>query len=180
VQTYPIWKYYPSRERPPIWALQLVDVFADLQSRLDSREGRQLTSDLALAELAPALLDLGYQVEASKRAEDKIRKPVLYGEMGREERAYEVDGFHPEHGIALEVEAGRGTQGNAIYRDLIQTSLLIDAKFLALAVLIDYRFKSSGKQSGSADFVKSASVLDAIYASAKLTLPLEGILLIGY
>jgi hypothetical protein len=27
-------------------------------------------------------------------------------------------------------------------RDLIQTSLLIDARFLALAVLLDYRFKS--------------------------------------
>lgn len=177
---YPIWKYYPSRERPPDWALQLVDVFADLQMTLDSREGRQVSSDSALAELAPALRELGYQVEGSKRAEDKIRKPVLYGEMGKEERAYEVDGFQAEHGIVLEVEAGRGTQGNAIYRDLIQTSLLIDAEFLALAVLLDYRFKSGGKQATSPDYMKTTSVLDAIYASTRLELPLRGVLLIGY
>jgi hypothetical protein len=81
---------------------------------------------------------MGFEVEGGKAAADELRRPVLFGELGREERAYEVDAFHPELGIALEVEAGRGTQGNAIYRDLIQTSLLIDARFLALAVLLDY------------------------------------------
>jgi hypothetical protein len=83
-------------------------------------------------------------------------------------------------GIALEVEAGRGTQGNAIYRDLIQTSLLIDARFLALAVLIEYRFKSSGKVVTSPDYRKTISLLDAIYASDRLRLSLDGVLIIGY
>jgi hypothetical protein len=74
---------------------------------------------------------LGFDVEGGTKAADKLRRPVLFGEMGAEERAYEVDAFHGELGVALEVEAGRGTQGNAIYRDLIQTGLLIDARFLA-------------------------------------------------
>ena len=130
--------------------------------------------------LRPALVELGFDVEGGKKAPDKLRRPVLFGEMGAEERAYEVDAFHAELGVALEVEAGRGTQGNAIYRDLIQTSLLIDAQFLALAVLIEYRFKSGPKTIASPDYRKTISVLDAIYASDRLRLPLDGVLIIGY
>jgi len=57
---------------------------------------------------------------------------------------------------------------------------LIDAQFLALAVLIEYRFKSSGKMIASPDYRKTISVLDAIYASDRLRLPLDGVLIIGY
>lgn len=53
---------------------------------------------------------------------------------------------HPETGIALEIEAGRGVLGNAIYRDLIQTSLLIDARYLVLAVLIEYHYGLAGRR----------------------------------
>jgi len=65
--------------------------------------------------------------EASKTASGKIRRPVLFGENGRPIVAYEVDCFHPGLGIVLEVEAGRGAAGNADYRDLIRTSLIVDA-----------------------------------------------------
>lgn len=50
----------------------------------------------------------------------------------------------------------------------------------ALAVLLDYRFKSGGKTMGSPDYRKTTSVLDAIYVSTRLELPLKGGLLIGY
>lgn len=79
---------------------------------------------------------------------------------------------HP-HAARCEIEAGRGTQGNAIYRDLIQTSLLIDVRFLALAVLIEYRFKSGAKTITSTVYRKTISLLDATYASDKLRLPLD-------
>ena len=36
--------------------------------------------------------------------------------QGAELEAYEVDGWHKKDGIVLEVEAGRGAMGNAIYR----------------------------------------------------------------
>jgi hypothetical protein len=177
---YPLWKYYPSRERRPEWVWDLVGAFRASEHQLDSRQGLQMTSDKALAQLRPALLALGYEIEAGKGKDDKLRRPVLFGEQGREERAYEVDGFHPEAGVALEVEAGRGTQGNAIYRDLVQTSLLIDARYLALAVLIEYRHKSGAKAVVSPDYRKTVSVLDAIYASNRLRLPLDGVLVLGY
>lgn len=174
--SYPLWKFYPGRSRPPAWVHPLIEAFAAARTASEA----QLTSDQKLRLLRPALLDLGFDVEGGKTVADKLRRPVLFGELGVEERAYEVDAFHPELGVALEVEAGRGTQGNAIYRDVIQTSLLIDARFLALAVLIEYRFKSGGRAIASPDYRKTSSVFDAIYASDRLPLPLEGVLVIGY
>jgi hypothetical protein len=107
---------------------------------------------------------------------------VLFGEQGSEDLAYEVDAFHPEEGIAFEVEAGRGARGNAVYRDLIQTSLLVDARFFVLAVAQEYRHKLRSNPAGAVvqSYRDAKRPLDAIYASARLQLPLDGILLIGY
>jgi hypothetical protein len=43
--------------------------------------------------------------------------------LGAEAKSFEIDAFWPEHGVALEVEAGRGARGNAVYRDIIEGSL---------------------------------------------------------
>jgi hypothetical protein len=96
------------------------------------------------------------------------------------DRSYEVDAFHPELGIAMEVEAGRGARGNAVYHDLIQTSFPVDACFLALAVQLTYRHKQAGRQVVVRSYEDTRNLLDAIYASQRLRLPLDGILLIGY
>jgi hypothetical protein len=47
------------------------------------------------------------------------------------------------------VEAARATMGNAIYRDLIQGSLMVDAQFLVLAVPVEYRYKSGARRKTS-------------------------------
>ena len=48
--------------------------------------------------------------------------------------------LNPSNGIALEVEAGRAMGGgNAVYRDLIETSLIVDARYLTVAVPLLYR-----------------------------------------
>ena len=39
-----------------------------------------------------------------------------------------------------------GGAANAVYRDLIQTSLLVDAKDSVLAVLLQYKHKTGGKE----------------------------------
>lgn len=176
---FPDWKYYPLRTRPPTWTGSLISAFEGVRKSIDSSKNR-LTSDQALAAIRPALEALEFDVEVGKKKEQKIRRPVLFGERGREDLAYEVDAFHPGQGIALEVEAGRGARGNAVYRDLIQTSLLVDARFLALAVQVSYRHKSGGKDIVVQSYRDTMNLLDAIYASNRLLLPLEGILLIGY
>lgn len=176
---FPRWKYYPPRSRPPDWVQPMVSAFASAKVSIDSGQ-RQIKSDKALAALRPALEALEFEVEAGKKRAQKIRRPVLFGELGREDLAYEVDAFHPGYGIALEVEAGRGARGNAVYRDLIQASLLVDACFLVLAVQVSYRHKSGGKDVVVQSYRDTRNILDAIYASNRLTLPLQGVLLVGY
>jgi hypothetical protein len=63
------------------------------------------------------------------------------------------------------VEAGRATMGNAIYRDLIQGSLMVDARFLALATPIQYRYKSGSRIAREPSYDKTYSVVEAIYGN---------------
>jgi len=102
---YPMWKYYPSRSQAPTWVAGVTSAFEKAQPDIDSKSRRGITSDAALAILRPALVLLGFEVEASKSRADKLTRPVLFGEVGRTVVAYEVDGFHPQYGIVLESAA---------------------------------------------------------------------------
>ncbi len=174
--SYPSWKYYPSRSPAPEWVAKVVAAFGDAAPDIDSRANHGVTSDVALAKLRPALVALGFEIEAGKTASNKIRRPVLFGEGGRARVAYEVDGFHPGLGIVLEVEAGRGAAGNADYRDLVRTSLIVDADYLILGMMLEYRTGKSIMRS----YERTRDQIDAIYASERLRLPFKGVLLVGY
>lgn len=71
---------------------------------------------------------------------------MLFGDNGVPEVSYEIDAFHDELGIAVELEAGRGAANNADYRDIVRTSLMLDARFLALLMPIAYRTGSSVRE----------------------------------
>jgi hypothetical protein len=178
--SYPEWFYYPSRTRPPDWVHGLLDVVAAARPLIDSATVDGLTSNTVLAHLRPRLLKLGYEVEGGKHRVEKIRRPVLFGDQGRERVAYEVDAVHDELGIVLEVEAGRGAKGNAVYRDLIRSSLIVDQRFLALGVMRSYRHNVSGRAVIVSSYRDSKDQLDALYASGRLRLPFDGVLLFGY
>ena len=76
----------------------------------------------------------------------------------------------------LEIEAGRGAAGNADYRDLIRTSLIVDADYLVLGMMLEYRTGGTTMRS----YDRTRDQLDAIYASERLKLPFTGVLLVGY
>src|SRR3954453_18599866 len=130
--------------------------------------------------VAPGLDAIGFTVEQGKKKLGKLPRPVFFGDEGSFLRTYEIDAFEAAQGIALEVEAGRATMGNAIYRDLIQASLMLDARFLVLAVPVEYRYKSGNRTTREPSYAKTYSVVEAIYGSPRLKLPFEGLLLIGY
>lgn len=157
-----------------------MQVVAAAQHEIDSANASHLTSDKVLAFLRPGLETLGYLVESGKARAEKIRRPVLFGERGQELVAYEVDAVHDELGVLIEVEAGRGARGNAVYRDLIRTSLIVNARFLAVGVMATYRHMSGGNEMEVASYRETKAQLDAIYASGRLRLPFEGVLLFGY
>lgn len=178
--TYPRWQFFPSYVQAPSWVDEFVDVITKHSDEIDSRNVRGLTSDDVLAHIADDLAGLGYLVERGKRSTQKIRRPVLFGEDGIERVSYEIDAFHDAFGIAVEMEAGRGARGNAVYRDLIRTSLIVGAKYLVLGVMIEYRHKSSGNEVVVHSFEEAKALIEAIYSSGRLGLPFQGLLLIGY
>ncbi len=150
------------------------------QSIDTSNAARRNTSDGVLAHLRPGLGLLGYSVEQGKAKHERIHRPVLFGEGGEPRVMYEVDAYHDQLGIVVEVEAGRGAQNNADLRDIIRASLIVDARFLALVMPIEYRFESAGKTQITKAYDSTRDQLDAIYQSQRLKLPFEGLLLVGY
>ena len=67
--------------------------------------------------------------------------------------------------------------GNAEYRDIVRTFLLLDKDFMVLMMPLVYRYNA---KSGTLAYVSTRDLLSAIYASDRLRLPFEGVLLIGY
>lgn len=177
---YPTWFYYPPRDPPPPWVHEFVEVVELARSEIESKATNDLTSDRVLAYLRPGLVALGYEVEAGKKKADRIRRPVLFGDQGAPRVSYDVDAVHDQLGVLVEVEAGRGARGNAIYRDLIRSSLIVGARYLALGVMQEYRHLSGGKPVAVRSYGEAKDQLDAIFASGQLKLPFAGILLFGY
>ena len=105
---YPVWTYFPRNARPPQWVVDLIAATATARPVIDSsplpaEEAARLTSDTVLASLRPGMEELGYQVESGKSQGQKIQRHVLFGENGRAEVMYEIDAFHDQLGIAVEV-----------------------------------------------------------------------------
>ena len=80
---YPMWKFYPSATEPPGWVDSVIAAFAAVRDEIDSTLKVGVTSDAALAALRPGLISLGFEVEAGKAKADTIRRPVLFGEVGK-------------------------------------------------------------------------------------------------
>lgn len=173
---YPLWSYFRRNVRPPKWAQDLVDLVTAVEDSISTvSDATGFSSDRVLKELATGLFRLGYAVETSKTAIDKIKRPVLFGEGGVPSVSYEIDAFHDELGIAVEVEAGRAASNNADYRNIVRTSLILDANYLAMLVPVTYRSTYAVQV-----YDRPRAQLDAIYASDRLRLPFKGVLLIGY
>jgi hypothetical protein len=181
--TYPMWSYFPRNVRSPAWVSSFVEVVKSAESKISTVEHKTgLDSDAVLSNLSPGLVALGYVVESGKTKQAKIHRPVLFGENGIPSVNYEIDAFHDELGIAVEVEAGRGAAGNADYRDIVRTSLILDARYMTLLLPVRYRTTSAGREHAIHAYCddRTRNQLDAIYASQRLKLPFEGVLLIGY
>lgn len=174
---YPYWSLFPRHLSAPDWVPDFVKVLAQNQKQIDSEIHNKFDSDQVLRVLSKNLAEIGWEVETGKTKEAKIYRPVLFGDNGISRVSYEIDGWHPLHKAVLEIESGRGWQGNAFYRDLIRTSIVQDADFLVLGMRNSYSYGSVKNQN---DFQKAREQLDAIYASGRLNLPFKGILLFGW
>jgi hypothetical protein len=178
---YPSWNYFPRNVRPPEWVEPFIAEVRAAELRISTVEQKTgLHSDDVLQDLAPGLKRLGYTVESGRRAANRIRRPVLFGANGHAEVSYEIDAFHDDHGIVVEVEAGRAASNNATYRDIIRASLILDAQYLVLLLPVAYRFNNRNQAASIPAYRHCLDLLSALYASQRLPLPLHGVLLVGY
>ncbi|HBM87121.1 MAG TPA: hypothetical protein DD437_01120 [Rhodobiaceae bacterium] len=171
---------FPRTQTPPTFIAQVVEVFERHSAKIGTVHlDKGLTSDQALAVLRDDLVAIGFDVEAGKRANDKIKRPVFFGENAQPDLQYEVDGWHPEWRAGLEVEAGRAWMGNAIYRDLIQALVMVEMDHLLLAVPQAYRYNTGGRATVSRDYENTVSVAEALYGHSRIAMPFS-LCVVGY
>ena len=171
---------FPRTEPPANFISEVIAAFERHSDKIDTVQLKKgLTSGQALAVLRADLVALGFEVEAGKRAEDKIKRPVFFGENAQPDLQYEVDAWHSEWRAGLEIEAGRAWMGNAIYRDLIQALVLVEMDHLILAVPKTYNYKTGGRKTISRDYDNTVSVAQALYGHSRIAMPFS-LCVIGY
>jgi hypothetical protein len=171
---------YPRTSPPPDFAAELVTIFQDYEKDIGTISRQKgLTSDEVLTILRPSLVNLGFQVEASKLQGDKIQRPVFFGEYGQPTLKYEIDAYNPDWKCGLEVEAARAWMGNAVYRDLIQALVMVQVDTLVLAVSNEYKYMSSKRLTISRDYDNTVNLAETLYGHSRIRLPFS-LIVIGY
>ena len=171
---------FPRTQTPPQFIPDLIGLFERHEEEIGTAGYEKgLNSNDVLAVLRRDLVDLGFEVEASKRSEDKIMRPVFFGENAKPELQYQIDAWHPAWLAGLEIEAGRAWMGNAVYRDLIQALVMVDVEHLLLAVPQFYHYKAGGRPTSSKDYQNTVAVAQALYAHSRINMPFN-LCVIGY
>lgn len=171
---------FPKTIKPKDFALEVVKVFDNCYETISTVQLiKGLDSDTVLSVLREDLFELGFDVEKGKKRDDKIYRPVFFGENAETTVKYEIDAFHNEWKCGLEVEAGRAWMGNAVYRDLIQSLVMVELEHLILAVPQSYKYKSNGKDLISRDYDNARNLIDTIFSHSRFRLPYD-LTLIGY
>lgn len=167
---------YPRTQKPPSFAEEIALAFRAHEEEISTKElDDGLRSDDVLDRVRPDLEDVGFDVETGKAKDDKIHRPVLYGEGGEPQLKYEVDAYHEDWRCGLEVEAGRAWKGNAVYRDLIQGMMMVQVDTLVLAVPNLYKYSSGTNPA----FDKTRSVVETLFGVDRFELPYD-LVLLGY
>lgn len=168
------WQVYPASQRPPRLVLDIAEVFREQEPRIGTPPNKP-QSKTVLNAVREGLRGLGFRVEEGK---DKVDVPILFGVNGQVLKSFQVDAWHPEEGAILEVEAGIAVDARKVYQDLIEAMVMPDVKFLCIAVQNAYH--PSRKKKPIDDFERTKAILDALYASRRMQLPLETVMLLGY
>jgi len=165
------WQFFPKSRIIPEHLLNTLEVF-ELNENLISSEVHNYGSNVVLEIIRTQLEELDFQIEKSKRTNDKIKVPVLFGQNGKLEKYFDADGYNKANKTVIEVEAGRAVTNYQFLKDLFQACMMYEVDYLVIAVRKYYR--------GNPDFQNVITFFDTLYASGRLQLPLKGILIVGY
>jgi len=167
------YQYFPRSETMPSHLEDVVGVFESKSGRISSARQKSLVSNQVLARVRSDLVGLGFRVEVDKTKKGRISVPVLFGRNGKPTKTFDADAWNETTQTVVEVEAGRAVTNNQFLKDLFQASMMKDVQFLVIAVRNVY-------QRSQKDFESVCTFMETMYASSRLRLPLEGILVIGY
>lgn len=165
------WQHFPKSEDAPSLLKEIVRCFEEVESAIAS-DNHSWHSSKVLECVRPHLERIGFKVETGKRAEQKIRVPVLFGLDGNPEKSFEVDAYHEESRAVLEIEAGRAVTNYQFLKDFFEACVMYKVDYLALAIRKIYKKNK--------DFKKVLTFFDTFYTSGRMSIPLKGILVIGY
>ncbi len=165
------WQFFPKSRIIPEHLQNVIGVF-ELNESIISSDNYNYGSNEVLENVRAGLEKLEFQIEKSKKSNDKIKVPVLFGRNGKLEKYFDADGYNKETKTVIEVEAGRAVTNYQFLKDLFQACMMYEVHYLVIAVRKDYR--------GNPDFQNVITFFDTLYVSGRLQLPLNGILIIGY
>ena len=165
--------HFPMTKKPPDIVYDIWKTFQNHEQHIATLKGNRKNSDDVLEILRKDLENIGFEVEQGKKSKEKIHRPVTYGENGIPNLKYEIDAYCPMECVGLEVEAGRGWNGNALYRDLIQGMVMNGIDHLVIALLNSYY------STGGDDYTRALKVCEALTNQRRFKLPYT-ITIIGY
>ena len=170
------WSYFPKTDPLPEMLNETINIFENNHNKIDLTKNDtnklRLSSDKVLTVVEEDFIDAGFSVDTVKKKDEKIRVTVLYGHQGTIAQAFEVDGWHKEQKIVLEIEAGRAYSNHQFLKDIFEASVMVNTDYLVLAVRNIYN-----KQK---DYQIIRDWLDTLFITKRIKFELKGILLIGY
>lgn len=165
------WVYFPQSSPPDSFVQEVVSAFTPVSDIIDSSKS-DLSSDNVLKCVSEGLVKCGFRVEKSKQKIDMITVPVLFGRNGTIKKYFQADAYRQSDGVVIEVEAGRGVLNYQFLKDLFEACMMADVRYLVVAVRNIYK--------KNRDFETVETFFETLFASNRLKLPLQGILVIGY
>lgn len=165
------WQHYPRSVDASNLFKEVIKCFEEVESDIAS-ENHNWQSSRVLGFVRPHLERIGFNVETGKKAEQKVKVPVLFGLDGKPQKSFEVDAYHGDSRTVLEIEAGRAVTNYQFLKDFFEACIMHNVDYLVLAIRKIYRKKK--------DFQKVLTFFETLYASGRMSIPLKGILIIGY
>ena len=166
------WKYYPDYCEIPEHLLKVFEAFSNEEERITTEKSQHMNSNHILEIVAGGLESIGFVVERSKKKEEKIKLPVLFGKNGNPVKSFDVDAYNKDSKTIIEVEAGRAVMNNQFLKDFFEAIVMTGVDYCVIAVRKLYRRNK--------DFEEVLKFFDTLYSSRKFNSQLKGLLIIGY
>lgn len=166
-----VYQFFPQSSQLPSTLVQIPICF---DKAVVLKGTSKLKSDEMLAKARPFLIKEGFYVERGKKKNEKIT--VSSPNNNSPIQQFDVDAMSKDGKIIIEVEAGRGWENKQFLKDLFEACIVPGVEYVVIVVLKIYK-DSKGIHP---HYDKIKKYFEALYASNRMTIPLKGVLLIGY